>query len=380
MAILQSNPGAGYFARKTEIDAAVARVLESRWYILGAEVKAFESEFAAFLGARHAIGVASGTDALQVALRACEVGRGDLVFTVSHTAVATVTAIDLAGATPAYVDIDPDSYTMCPAALESAIQSASDGSGFRGVPRAVIVVHLYGQAAPMERICEIACRYNLRVIEDCAQSHGATRQGQQTGTIGDIAAFSFYPTKNLGALGDGGAVVTGDDALAERARLIREYGWKERYVSAIAGMNSRLDELQAAILRVNLAHLDNGNDRRRELANLYSELLEGAAVERPQVDSANRHVWHQYVIRVPGGGNRSRDALQFYLRERGIGSIVHYPVPVHLQPAYAAHASGALPETERAAREVLSLPLYPELEMDSVREVAAAIQAWSAQE
>lgn len=372
MPILQSNPGAGYFARKDAIDAAVTRTLESRWYILGAEVKAFESEFAAFLGAAHGIGVASGTDALQVAMRACEIGAGDLVFTVSHTAVATVTAIDLTGATPVYVDIDARYGTMCPDALERAIEAAPEGT-----PRAIIVVHLYGQAADMRRIIEIARRHGLRVIEDCAQCHGALYEGKPTGTIGDIAAFSFYPTKNLGALGDGGAVVTNDDDLAARARLVREYGWKERYVSAIAGMNSRLDELQAAILRVNLEHLVAGNARRAEIAALYTELLDGAAVECPQTAAGNHHVWHQYVIRVTGEGDRSRDALQLFLRERGIGTIIHYPVPVHLQPAYAHHTTGALPETERAAREVLSLPMYPELEDSSVREIAAAIGKWS---
>lgn len=365
--ILQSNPGAGYLAHKAEIDAAVMRALESKWYILGKEVAAFEEEFAAYLGASHAVGVASGTDAIQVALRACDIGPGDAVFTVSHTAVATVAAIDLCGATPVFVDIDPQTYVMDAAKLEAAVKSTQGGRA-----KAVLPVHLYGHPADMAAIGEIARRYGLRIVEDCAQSHGALWQGKQTGTLGDIAAFSFYPTKNLGALGDGGAVVTSDAALYEKAKLIREYGWKERYVSAVPGMNSRLDELQAAILRARLPHLESGNQRRRQISARYHELLADAPLQRPVVREGVLHAAHQFVVRL-----EKRDEAKIYLAGQGVGTLIHYPVPVHLQPAYAHFAGEAsLPHTEAAAREVLSLPLYPELEEGQVEAIAGHVREW----
>ena len=359
--ILQSNPGAGYFAHKAEIDAAVLRALESRWYILGKEVEAFEQEFAAYLGSSHAIGVASGTDAVQLALRACGVGPGDLVFTVSHTATATVTAIVQAGAAPVYVDIDPVTYTMDPARLDAAIRSV----GAVGRPRAVLPVHLYGHPADMTGILEVADRHGLVVVEDCAQSHGARWDGRQTGTVGQIAAFSFYPTKNLGALGDGGAVVTNDSDLARQVRLLREYGWKERYVSSVPGMNSRLDELQAAILRVKLKYLDHDNAARRAIAGRYTEKLSGAGVTLPSARFEAFHVYHQYVLQV-----EDRDAVKDNLRARSVGTLIHYPVPVHRQPAYADYHSGGLEHTERAAGRILSLPMYPELSLDEADGVA----------
>lgn len=370
--ILQSNPGAGYRAHKAEIDAAVARVLESHWYILGSEVSSFEREFADFHHSAHAIGVASGTDALQVALRACDVGPGDAVFTVSHTAVATATAIELCGATPVFVDINPDTFVMDAASLEAAIVIVQN-DGIYGQPKAIVPVHLYGHPAPMPEILAIAERYGLRVIEDCAQAHSATLQGRKVGTWGDMAAFSFYPTKNLGALGDGGAIVTNDDELAQRARLIREYGWKERYVSAIAGMNSRLDEMQAAILRVKLPNLEAGNARRRELAQKYDAALNGSALTLPQVLANVVPAFHQYVVRAT-----QRDALQAHLKSQSIGTLIHYPVPIHLQPAYAQYAGAVpLPNTERCAREVLSLPMYPEMEEANIEIVARAIREFA---
>jgi dTDP-4-amino-4,6-dideoxygalactose transaminase len=339
--------------------------------------------------AGHAVGVGSGTDALHLALRACGVGPGDRVFTVSHTAVATVAAIELAGATPVLVDIDPATFTMDPHRLEEAVRTEDEGrkTGDAGsaaptVKRqtsvfrrrsAIIPVHLYGHPADMSAILEIARRYDLWVIEDCAQAHGATIDGRKTGTFGDIAAFSFYPTKNLGALGDGGAVVTSDPALAEQTRLLREYGWRERYVSALPGLNSRLDELQAAILRVKLRYLDAENARRRVLAAEYDRLLADSSVRtlatRPDVS----HVFHQYVIR-----SARRDALQAYLRSQGIGTLIHYPAPVHAQPAYAERLSigEGLPHTEAAAREILSLPMFPELSDEQAAEVAKAINAF----
>jgi dTDP-4-amino-4,6-dideoxygalactose transaminase len=366
--ILPADPRAGYLAHKDEIDRAVLGVLEGGRYVLGQEVAAFEREFAAAVGAAHAVGVGSGTDALHLALRACGVGPGDAVLTVSHTAVATVAAVELAGATPLLVDIDPATFTLDPNRLEDAVKAAGPG-GLR--PRAVVVVHLYGQPADLPAIVEVARRFGLFVVEDCAQSHGATLAGRTTGTWGDVAASSFYPTKNLGALGDGGAVLTGDDGLAERLRLLREYGWRERYVSEVPGLNSRLDEVQAAVLRVKLRHLAADNERRRLLARLYDAELEGAGLVLPRTRPGASAVYHQYVVRSP-----RRDALRAGLRERGVGTLVHYPVPVHLQPAYRGRVplAGPLRHTERAAEEVLSLPMYPELDEADVRQVARHVR------
>lgn len=368
--IQQSNPGAQYRAHKAEIDEAVAHVLESGWFILGQEVQAFEQEFAAYLGVEYSIGVASGTDALHLALRACEIGAGDLVFVPSHTAVATATAVDLCGATPVFVDINPQTYTMDAQKLEESLRRFAG----TGRAKAVIAVHLYGQAADMTAISEMAMRYNLKVIEDCAQAHGASWKGKRVGNWGDVAAFSFYPTKNLGALGDGGAVATNDAQLAERMRLLREYGWKERYVSALRGMNTRLDELQAAILRVKLRYLDESNAQRAKLAIEYSKgFREARDVTLPFVHQDATPVWHQFVIRTP-----QRDALKEYLRENGVATLIHYPVPIHWQPAYADFAHGAsLPHTENAAQQVLSLPIYPELSVEDACEVSRHIVQWS---
>lgn len=361
----QTDPKAGYLAHQADIDAAIQRVLNSGWYILGREVESFEQEFAAYIGVHHAVGVASGTDALELSLRACGVGPGDLVFTVSHTAVATVAAIELAGATPVLVDIDPVTYTMDPNCLEDALAHTPDGT-----PKAVIPVHLYGHPAEMPSILELAKRYGLYVIEDCAQSHGATLDGRMTGAWGDIAAFSFYPTKNLGAIGDGGMVVTENPALAERVRLLQQYGWRERYISDIPGGNSRLDELQAAILRVKLRGLDKGNMRRQSLAQTYNALLAGVGLTLPEVRSGVTHVYHQYVVRLP-----QRDALRTYLRQAGIGTLIHYPAPVHLQPAYQGRLPivAPLPWTEQVAKQVLSLPIFPQLSDDQARRVGECI-------
>lgn len=366
--IPQTNPKANYLAHKGAIDDAIARVLESGWYILGSEVTAFEREFAAYLGVKQAVGVASGTDALSLALRACSVGSGDFVLTVSHTAVATAAAIGLCGATPVFVDIGPDEYTMDPDRLEDSIKGFSGGH-----LKAVVPVHLYGHPVDMGAIAGVARRYDLRVIEDCAQSHGATFRGRRTGTLGDIGAFSFYPTKNLGALGDGGMVVTDDPDLAENVRLLREYGWKERYVSTVEGQNSRLDELQAAVLRVKLPFLDAENESRRGIAAIYESVLAGIGLLLPKTGSDVAHVFHQYVIRTP-----RRDALKAYLKERGIGTLIHYPVPVHLQPAYAGRSRGEehLPNTENIAGQILSLPMFPELREEQARIVAREIREW----
>jgi dTDP-4-amino-4,6-dideoxygalactose transaminase len=371
MIVPQNDLKATYLAHQREIDDAIRQTLDSGWYILGQQVAAFEQEFAAYLGAAHCIGVANGTDALTLALRACGVGAGDAVITVSHTAVATVAAIELAGALPLLVDIDPVTFTISPQAIENAVKNYQGNAKLR----AIIAVHLYGHPAEMAAIAELARRFDLRVIEDCAQAHGASRKAglgnQRVGTFGDIAAFSFYPTKNLGALGDGGVVVTNDAGLAERVRLLREYGWRERYVSEIAGMNSRLDELQAAVLRVKLKHLDEENEQRRQIARVYDEKLAAAPLQLPELQNNVSHVYHQYVLRTA-----ARDQLKERLKEQGIGTLIHYPVPVHQQPAYQNRVligSGGLPETERAARRVLSLPMFPQLTSEQVERVCQTI-------
>jgi len=360
VAVLAANPRASYMAYKAEIDAAIAGVLENGRYILGPETAKFETEFATYVGVRYGIGVGSGTEALHLALRACGIGLGDEVITVSHTAVATVAAIELAGAKPVLVDIDPTTYTIDSELVKRAVTPRA---------KAIIPVHLYGHPAAMTGIMAIAKQHGLRVIEDCAQGHGATYLGRKVGSWGDVAAFSFYPTKNLGALGDAGMVLTDDAALAKKVLLLREYGWRDRYVSEEPGCNSRLDELQAAILRVKLRYLDRDNEKRVHLANLYRERLAGARVSLPAVIQGAGHVFHLFVIR-----SEHRDALRAFLKGRGIGTLVHYPVPVHLQPAYIGRVTNLrLPESERAAGEVLSLPLYPELSNQAVCSVSEAI-------
>ncbi len=363
--IPQANPHAQYASHRAEIDQAIARVLDKGRYILGEEAAAFEREFATYIGVHFGIGVGSGTEALHLALRACGIGPGDEVITVSHTAVATVSAIELCGARPVLVDIDPRSFTLDPNQLETAITPAT---------RAIIPVHLYGQSADLGPILSIARQHDVRVIEDCAQAHGAVYRGRHTGAWGDIACFSFYPTKNLGAIGDGGFVATQDAQLAENARLLREYGWRERYVSDMAGWNTRLDELQAAILRIKLRTLDADNARRRHLAALYDELLTASPVAPPQAMSYGEHVYHLYVVQ-----SARRDELQAFLKGRDIGTLIHYPLPVHLQPAYRGRLGdvGSLPETERAANQVLSLPMFPELSEIKVQQVAEAIREFA---
>jgi len=348
-----------YQSIRPELDAVFARVMEKGTFILGSEVSAFEREFAEYCGAAHAIGVASGTDALQLALMACEIGENDEVAVPAHTAVATVSAVEAGGAHPLLVDIDSTNYTLDPNLLHRILTPHT---------RAVIPVHLYGCPVDMEPVLQFARENHLFVIEDCSQAHGASYRGRKVGTWGDIAAFSFYPTKNLGAFGDGGMVVTNNDALAEKVRLLRQYGWGEHYISSIRGINSRLDELQAGILRVKLRHLDGWNARRRQFAELYHHLLSGTDLVLPAQNAG--HVYHQFVIR-----HAQRDSLREYLKENGISTLIHYPVPVHFQPAYAdlGYTAGSLPSTERASREVLSLPLYPELTEEKVVRICQTI-------
>lgn len=360
--ILCSNPVAQYMSQKVQIDEAISKVLCSGRYILGPEVQNFEEEFSKYIGVAYGIGVGNGTDALHLALAACGLGKGDEVITVSHTAVATVAAIELAGCVPVFVDIDPVSYTLAPAGLEKAVTERT---------RAIIPVHLYGQPADMDAVMNVAKRYGLKVVEDCAQAHGAIYRGQRVGSWGDMACFSFYPTKNLGALGDGGMVVTNSSDLAEKARLLREYGWKERNVSSMRGWNTRLDEMQAAILRIKLRTLDDQNEKRRQLAGIYGDYMKGIDLVLPQPIDGTMHVYHLYVVR-----SDRRDDLQRFLRSRGVGTMVHYPVPVHSQPAYveSIYIKGNMGMTDKVVTEILSLPMYPELTMAEAQSVIEAVR------
>ena len=348
-----------YATIQAEIDAATARVLKGGWYILGPEVKAFEKELAEYIGTQFAIGVGSGTEAIHIALLVLGIGAGDEVITVPNTAVATVAAIELTGARPVLVDVRDDTMLMDVEKIERAITPRT---------KAIIPVHLFGQSADLDPILAIARAHKIFVLEDCAQAHGATYRGKRVGSIGDIAAFSFYPTKNLGAYGDGGAITTNNSELAQRIDLLRQYGWRERYTSDIKGMNSRLDELQAAILRVKLRHLDAWNQARRERAALYTELLR--TVTPPREMPYGEAVYHLYVVQSP-----KRDALVEHLKTRGIGTMIQYPHTIHLQPAYTnlGYRAGSFPVAERLAREIVSLPLYPELSLDDVRMIASIV-------
>ncbi|MCW5851575.1 MAG: DegT/DnrJ/EryC1/StrS family aminotransferase [Anaerolineae bacterium] len=348
-----------------EIDAAIGRVLQRGWFILGPELEKFEAEFAAYIGVPYAVGCNSGTDAIELCFRALGIGPGDEVITSPLTAAFGVFAITAAGATPVFVDIDPLTYNLDPNQIEAAITSRT---------RAIMPVHLYGQPADMGAILEIAEQYELFVVEDCAQAHGGRYRGQRVGSLSDVAAFSFYPTKNLGAYGDGGMVVTSSPAVAERVRMLRNGGQRSRYVHETVGLNSRLDELQAAILSVKLGHLDTDNARRREIAARYDALLAGGPVETPWVAPDVEPVYHLYVVRTP-----ERDALMAHLAGQGVGTLVHYPTPTHLQGAYQSLGlgPGALPQAEAAAREILSLPLYPELTDDEVAWTAQAVHQFA---
>jgi dTDP-4-amino-4,6-dideoxygalactose transaminase len=369
--IPQNDPKAAYLAQRQAIDAAIAGVLDSGWYILGKETAAFEAEFAAATGARHGIGTGTGTDALVLALRALGIGAGKTVATVSHTAVATVAAIEMAGARALLLDIDPATYTMDVAELARVLARPPRGSERID---AILPVHLYGQPADLVALAALARDYGAPLIEDCAQSHGARFNGAPAGSVGAVACFSFYPTKNLGALGDGGMATTSDDGLAAALRAIREYGWGERrYISEQTGINSRLDELQAAILRVKLPALAADNARRRAIAARYDAGLAGLPLTLPVRDPRAEHVFHQYAVRSP-----RRDALRAALLQAGIGTNIHYPMPVHLQPAYRGRVAvgpSGMAHTERAASEVFSLPMYPQLSDAQIDRVVAALRA-----
>jgi dTDP-4-amino-4,6-dideoxygalactose transaminase len=349
-------------ALRDELDAAIHRVLASGRFILGEELAAFEAEFATYCGVDHAVGTGSGTDALELALRALGVGPGDEVITVSHTFIATPLAVTATGATPVFVDVRAEDALMDPAAAAAAVTDRT---------RAIVPVHLYGRMADMEAIGAIARRHGLHLLEDAAQAHGATVDGRRAGSFGDAACFSFYPTKNLGALGDGGAAVTDDPEIARRLRLLRNYGETRKYAHVIEGRNSRLDELQAAILRTKLPYVDSWNDARRRHAGEYARALEDSAVAAPAPGGPG-DVVHLYVVRCD-----RRDELQAHLREAGIGAQVHYPVPAHAQTVYRDLARRhPLPVTEALAREVLSLPMYPELAPAQLAAVSRAVHAF----
>jgi aminotransferase EvaB len=356
---LPADPKSGYLAAEAEIDAAIRRVMHSGHYILGPETEAFESEFAAWLGATGCVGVANGTDALELALRAAGIGPGDKVVTVANTVSATAAAIVATGATPLYVEIEPGTLLLDPGALAVFLDTMRDPK-----IKAVVPVHLYGQPVDLSRLMEVTRAHNLVVIEDCAQAHGAAFAGRKVGAWGQLAAFSFYPTKNLGAFGDGGAVVSSDPASLEKVRLWRQYGWRRRYVSDQAGRNSRLDELQAAILRVRLPRLEAENKARAALAERYGERLGGSSLVLPECGPHRTHVWHQYVVRHP-----RRDELKTNLETHGVACGVLYPVPLHRQPAFH-RPELSLPVTEAACGEVLSLPLHPGLGLADIDTIA----------
>jgi dTDP-4-amino-4,6-dideoxygalactose transaminase len=353
---------AQYLSIKPEIDAAIARVLDNCQFVLGAEVAGFEQDFAAYCGTTACIGLNSGTSALHLALLAAGVGPGDEVITVPFTFVASVAAVCYAGARPVLVDIDPRSFTMDPAAIEASITPRT---------KAILPVHLYGQPADMDPIMEIARRHGLVVIEDAAQAHGAKYKGRPVGSIGDMACFSFYPGKNLGAYGEGGAVTTSNPEYARTIRMLRDWGQDRKYHHLLRGFNYRMEGFQGAILRVKLRHLERWTEARRAVVNLYDNLLADSGVETPTEMPWARHVYHVYTLRAD-----DRDGLQGALQAEGIQTGIHYPVPAHLQPAYAdlGYGRGDFPRAEAAAEQVLSLPLYPELSSEAVAEVAAAVK------
>jgi dTDP-4-amino-4,6-dideoxygalactose transaminase len=354
--------GAQYRTIAQEIKNAIDQVLESQHFILGPQVTALENEVAKYCGRRFGVGVASGTDALIVALRAMGVGPGDEVIVPSFSFIATADSVSLLGATPVFVDIYPDTFCIDPAQLEKKITSKT---------KAIIPVHLYGQAADMDPILEIARKHNLKIVEDDAQAIGASYKGKKTAGMGDIGCISFFPSKNLGAYGDGGMIVTDSEEVARNLKSLRAHGATKKYFSTVQGWNSRLDEIQAAILRVKLRYLDSWGQGRRSRADLYDKFLRGVPkVVTPKRSSWGDHVFHQYTVRVP-----KRDAVQKFLQERGVASTVYYPVPMHLQPIYDSlgYKRGDLPQCESAAEECLSLPIYPELTDEQVEYAASML-------
>ena len=349
-----------YRALQAEIDGAISEVLAGGWFILGKKVAELEERFSEYCGVGYGVGVGSGTEALHLALVACDLRPGDEVITAANTCVPTVSAISFAGGVPVLVDPDPDTYTMDPERIEERISPRT---------RVILPVHLYGQCADMDSITDIARRHDLRVIEDCAQAHGAKYKGGAAGSLSDMGCYSFYPSKNLGAFGDGGMVVTNDRDLADRVRKLRNYGSGERYLHSVKGFNSRLDELQAAILMAKLPHLDGWNERRRAIAAAYDDGLVSSGIVCPLEAPDRHHVYHLYVVRVD-----DRDRFQDGMRSLGVETFIHYPVPIHRQKAYAECRGMAsyLPVTEEISEHVVSLPIYPELDDCEVSQVIRA--------
>lgn len=358
------NLGAQHRALRRELDLAIGRLIESGQFIMGKEVEALEEELRRYLAAEWVFGCASGTAALELALLAYAVGPGDEVITTPFTFIATAEVICLRGARPAFVDIEHRSFNMDPAAVEAALSART---------KALIPVHLFGQAADMDPLMEIAKKRGLVVIEDAAQVLGAEYKGRKLGTIGHVGCYSFFPTKNLGCMGDGGMLAVRDVSISQTISMMRLHGSSKKYQHALLGTNSRLDAIQAAVLRVKLTHLDAWNERRAEIASLYDDGLADLPIELPEDMRYGRHIYHQYSIRFLG-----RDALRDHLQSKGIQTAVHYPIPLHLQPAFAflGMKEGAFPESERAAREVLCLPIYPEMKDDDVSLVIDAIRSY----
>jgi dTDP-4-amino-4,6-dideoxygalactose transaminase len=362
MNVLSGDLSLEYKSIKNEIDSAILRVLNSGWFILGSEVQDFEKAFADYCGARFCVGVASGTEAIALALMALNIGSDALVITVPNTAVPTVSAISMTGAIPIFVDVNKETMLMEPEILQTFLKNLQ--SNVIKHVKAIVPVHLYGFVCNMNGILETAKEFGLKIIEDCAQAHGAEFENRKVGTFGDIGCFSFYPSKNLGCYGDGGAVVTNDKQLYQTILKLRNYGQEKRYHHVIKGINSRLDELQAAILRVKLRHLDSWNEKRREIAGLYKKGLAGCPVSFQKTKEKGRdHVYHQVVINC-----RERDVLQAYLSENDIQTLIHYPVPVHLQKAYRdlGYKKGSFPAAEKNCQRILSLPVYPQMAMEEV--------------
>ena len=361
--IMPNRLDRGFYQYQEEFEAKAVEVLRSGWYVLGNEVKNFEDEFAEYLGAKHCVGLASGLDALWIAFRILGIGKGDEVIVQGNTYIASVMGITINGATPVFVEPD-EYYNLDAAKIEEKIT---------GRTKAILVVHLYGQASNMGAIMDIARRHHLRVVEDCAQSHGAGFNGQLTGTFGDIGCFSFYPSKNLGAFGDAGAIITNDDRIAEDVRVFRNYGSEKRYYNRVVGTNSRLDELQAGLLRVRLKHLNELSAEKKRISERYLAELHNDRISLPQTRPGATHIWHQFVIRL-----EERNELMKYLDERGIGTIIHYPIPPHLSEAYRylGMGKGSLPVTEHFADTVLSIPLYNGMTDEEQEQIIKALNSF----
>ena len=361
--IMQSRMDRGFMRHQEEYESKALEVLRSGWYILGKEVEAFEEEFASYVGTKYSVGLASGLDALWLAFKVLGIGKGDEVIVQGNTYIASVMGITINGATPIFVE--PDEYfNMDVSKIDEKITPKT---------KAILVVHLYGQASNMKPITDLCKKYNLRLVEDCAQSHGACFDGRMTGTFGDIGCFSFYPSKNLGAFGDAGAITTDNDELAEKIRIFRNYGSEKRYHNKVVGANSRLDEMQAGLLRVRLTHLDELAAEKKRICERYLRELHNDKIMLPETRAGATHIWHQFVIR-----SKQRDELMKYLDEKGIGTIIHYPIPPHLSEAYSylGMKEGSLPVTEKYAKEVLSIPLYNGMTEDEQTRVIEAINTF----